>query len=307
MRCGGGVIGQDVSEHGFLQPARRGVAAKSLVGDDAVDRVRHPVGVEDAGFAQRLARLVSEIEHHAQIVHQQEQGFLVSGVGDAVFCANLGVALAGDDVAAFLFRFQRRFDVQMGVGEEDAHMGQRFDCFSKGSAQFFDAASFRGGGLNERADAELALEAVFRQIQLMLGGVRLTAGDEDGGFGGEGADGAQPVGDAVLVVGVADVQHQQVNAAFREEEGMGAVHELLPAEIPDAGGVFAQREGVGFDGEGALAVGVVGVLQQAVDEGGLSDAGLADDQQARLAQRPAAAFPEGAVEVEDGLGVFIFQ
>jgi hypothetical protein len=82
---------------------------------------------------------------------------------------------------------------------------------------------------------KFTLQAVLRQVEQVTLGVGVVADDDHRRIAAEGADGAQPVLDAVLLVGVAHVQHQHIDAARREEERMGGVHEVLPAEVPEDG------------------------------------------------------------------------
>jgi hypothetical protein len=93
---------------------------------------------------------------------------------------------------------------------------------------------------------------------------------------------------------------------------VGGVVDFLAAEVPDVeADVFAvDVDGPGVDGEavGLGFVGVVVVVEEAVDQGGFADASLADEEEfcfVEGADFAAAELVEVVEDVSDGTGVFV--
>ena len=233
-----------------------------------------------------------------------QEGGLVFFVVDALLAADGRVAFPGDEVPMAFFRFQRVPHGQVRGREAHPHMGQGRGRLPQGLAQRFDARALFGRGLQEGPDGGVTpAQLVFGQVQGVLVRVRVVAHDEDGRIAAVGPDEVQPVADPVVLHIVAHVENQHVHAALGEEEGMGGVHELLAAEIPDAAGEVApQGEGVGLHGEGAGFVFPEGALFEPAHQRGLAHARLAHEEHPHLPPGPAL-FPHRAVEAQDGLGV----
>lgn len=275
----GCVIVQDAANQVRRQPSRR-CAARLRVGQQAVDGVRHPVGVQHAVRAERFA-VFAEIEHHAQFVQQRQQGVLVFLIGDVLLSTQVAAALVGDDRAAGLLLLQRGLDPQVGLRKAHMHVRQGCDRLREQGAQVCDAALLFGGGLQEAKEGgEVVLQAVVRQVEHVLPGIGVIADNDNRRIAAEGADGAQPVLDAVLLIGLADVEDEDVDAARRKEERVAGVHKVLPTEIPQVGGVRPERQAVRLDSERAGAVFLVGAIQQAVSQRGLAGGRLAGERRA---------------------------
>ena len=103
-----------------------------------------------------------------------------------------------------------------------------------------------------------------------------------------------------------------------EEELVGGVHDLLAAEVPDVDadvgrlgswwvGRLGKRElpAVDVDALGFVRR-VEGAIEEAVDEGGLADVALADEDHLDFVEGAAPAGEEVEVGVDDGLGVITF-
>ena len=117
--------------------------------------------------------------------------------------------------------------------------------------------------------------------------------DDDRGILGVAADHAQPILRVRVLPPVSAVQHQEIQAAFRQEKLVRVVHDLLPAEIPDIQRrAFAspERQGPGRDGD-ALGDGFVLVeflVGQTLDQGRFADRTEPDQDQTCLVQRSPA-------------------
>nr|WP_307872655.1 hypothetical protein [Actinoplanes ovalisporus] len=69
-------------------------------------------------------------------------------------------------------------------------------------------------------------------VDVELEAFAFVADQDDRGAAREALDELQPILDAVLFLALPRVDDQEIDAAPGEEELMGGVHDLLPAEVP---------------------------------------------------------------------------
>jgi hypothetical protein len=174
-----------------------------------------------------------------------------------------------------------------------------------GAAEFVDSGSALAGGFDNRFDVGIFVAQGFAvEIQGLF--VALVADEDDGGCVAEAFDQFQPVFEAVFVFAGAAVAHEEVEAAFGKEKLVGGVVDFLSAEVPDV-----EFDGFGVDcnfpvcdveSVGLGLVGVVFVVDEAVDQGGFADAALPDEEDFGFVEGEDFAAAELAQVVEDGGG-----
>ena len=88
-----------------------------------------------------------------------------------------------------------------------------------------------------RFEEPLDVRTIFRQarfVQLqVIGWLVLVDHHQDGRVATITLDDPQPVVNVAFVLSLAGVENEQVEAALGQEELVGGVHDLLPAEVPD--------------------------------------------------------------------------
>ena len=104
--------------------------------------------------------------------------------------------------------------------------------------EFFNAAPVQAGCFDKGLDVGIfGLQAAPVDVQRLL--VDLVANHNNGRIPPKDWIILQPVFDPVFILSQTGIQHQQVQAAFGQEELVGGVHDFLPAKIPDIGFNFA--------------------------------------------------------------------
>ena len=174
-----------------------------------------------------------------------------------------------------------------------------------GAAKFLDAGSAWAGGFDNRFDVGIFVAQGFAvEIQGLF--VAFVADEDDGGSVAKAFNQFQPVFEAVFVFAGAAVAHEEVEAAFGKEKLVGGVVDFLSAEVPDV-----EFDGFGVDcnfpvcdveSVGLGLVGVVFVVDEAVDQAGFADATLSDEEDFGFVEGEDFAAAELAQVVEDGGG-----
>ncbi len=87
---------------------------------DAIDAVGDPFGVEDVGLLQ--ARVVTEVEHRAQVVQEADQRGLAGLIADAALVAQGFVLGIGDEILIQIFELF--LDLEPAFGQFIAYVWQ---------------------------------------------------------------------------------------------------------------------------------------------------------------------------------------
>jgi len=117
-----------------------------------------------------------------------------------------------------------------------------------------------------------------------------------------------------FVLTLAGVEDEQVEAALGQEELVGSVHDLLPAEVPDVEAYVARAPLTlsgdlplrNIDAFGLAFLRIEFVLDQALNQRSLADAALADQQDLGFVERASDFAPATEVVGQDvgGIGGF---
>ncbi len=296
-RFGVAIGGENAIEIGGGEDAASG-GFELGVAEEAVDAAGDPVGVEDVGGLED--GVIAEVEDDAEVMEETDELVLVGFFGDAVLGAEGDVAFEADEV--LIQGFEGLFEVEPALGEEVVDFAEIGDFLVDEGAEFFDALSGFAGGFEDGFDVGIFfLEGFAVEIEGLL--VAFVTDEDDGGAVAEGLDELEPVVEAVFVFAGAAVGDEEVEAAFGEEELVGGVVDFLSAEVPDVEadvfGVDGLVPGGDVESVGLGFGGVVGIVDEAIDQGGFADAALTDEEDFGFVERTDIATPNLFDVVED--------
>ncbi len=254
--------------------------------DDLVDAFGHPPGLEHVNV---LEVEILEVYDHPEVVEELDQGALAGLVADSLILAEIDVALVVDEVVAHLFQFL--LDPEPALGPqcpEDLDLRQ---ALLKGSAELFDAAVRGARDRIEAPDAGiLLLQEAAVDVEAGIF-VDFVEHHQHRRIAAEALDGLEP-GLSLLVF--AAIEHQDVDAAFGEEELVGGVHDLLAAEVPEVADDLATAvldlPVADVDAVGLGFLWIELLAEEAFDQRRLADGAVADQQDLDFVQGALLAF-----------------